>query len=145
MRSRSSQDAYIKFGLILEQFRNKSWWKRCQEQFRDFREFCKQKVNLSRWQVVNAIKSANVAVKLVFLGYSDLPRNASQALALADLSLERLSVVWGGILERLMPHQITTDGASNGRLIPIWHGWHRRFGFRRCCWSSCASRRGRWV
>jgi hypothetical protein len=109
VRSRSSQDAYIKFGLILEQFRNKSWWKRCQEQFRDFREFCKQKVNLSRWQVVNAIKAANVAVKLVFLGYSDVPRNASQALALADLSLERLSVVWGVILERLMPHQITTD------------------------------------
>jgi hypothetical protein len=105
----ANQYAYIKFGLILEQFRNKSWWKRCQEQFQDFREFCKQKVNLSRWQVVNAIKSANVAVKLVFLGYSDLPRNAYQALALADLSLERLSVVWGEILERLMPHQITTD------------------------------------
>jgi hypothetical protein len=105
----ANQYAYIKFGLILEQFRNKSWWKRCHEQFRDFREFCKQKVNLSRWQVVNAIKAANVAVKLVFLGYSDLPRNASQALALADLSLERLSVVWSGILERLMPHQITTD------------------------------------
>jgi hypothetical protein len=105
----ANQYAYIKFGLILEQFRNKSWWKRCHDQFRDFREFCKQKVNLSRWQVVNAIKAANVAVKLVFLGYSDLPRNASQALALADLSLERLSVVWGGILARLMPHQITTD------------------------------------
>ncbi|WP_310484918.1 hypothetical protein [Chamaesiphon sp. VAR_48_metabat_403] len=81
----ANQYAYIKFGLILEKFRNQSWWKRCHEQFRDFKDFCKHKVNLSRWQVVNAIKSANVAIRLVFLGFSNLPRNASQALAMADL------------------------------------------------------------
>jgi hypothetical protein len=76
----ANQYAYIKFGLILEKFRNQSWWKRCNEQFRDFKDFCTQKVHLSRWQVVNAIKSANVAIRLVFLGFSNLPRNASQAL-----------------------------------------------------------------
>jgi hypothetical protein len=79
--------------LILEKFRNQCWWKRCSEKFQDFREFCQQKVKLSRWQVSNAIKSANVAMRLVFLGFSELPRNASQALALADLSLEWLGEV----------------------------------------------------
>lgn len=105
----ANQYAYIKFGLILEKFRNQSWWKRCHEKFSDFKEFCKQKVNLSRWQVVNAIKSANVAIRLVFLGFSNLPRNASQALAMADLSLERLGKVWGNISQNLAHHQITTD------------------------------------
>ncbi len=105
----ANQYAYIKFGLILEKFRNQSWWKRCHEKFSDFKEFCKQKVNLSRWQVVNAIKSANVAIRLVFLGFSNLPRNASQALAMADLSLERLGEVWGNISQNLAHHQITTD------------------------------------
>jgi hypothetical protein len=61
----ANQYAYIKFGLILEKFRNQSWWKRCHEKFTDFKDFCKRKVNLSRWQVVNAIKSANVAIRLV--------------------------------------------------------------------------------
>ena len=105
----ANQYAYIKFGLILEKFRNQSWWQRCHEKFRTFADFCKQKVNLSRWQVVNAIKSANVAIRLVFLGFSNLPRNASQALAMADLSLERLGEVWGNITQNLPQHQITTD------------------------------------
>ena len=105
----SNQYAYIKFGLILEKFRNQCWWKRCSEKFQDFREFCQQKVKLNRWQVSNAIKSANVAMRLVFLGFSELPRNASQALALADLSLERLGEVWGNITKDIAPHKITTD------------------------------------
>ncbi|WP_295615300.1 hypothetical protein [Chamaesiphon sp. GL140_3_metabinner_50] len=105
----ANQYAYIKFGLILEKFRNQSWWKRCHEKFIDFKDFCKRKVNLSRWQVINAIKSANVAIRLVFLGFSNLPRNASQALAMADLSLERLGEVWGNLTQNLAHHQITTD------------------------------------
>jgi hypothetical protein len=105
----ASQYAYIKFGLILEKFRDRSWWKRCHEHFTDFKDFCKRKVNLSRWQVVNAIKSANVAIRLVFLGFSNLPRNAAQALAMADLSLERLGEVWGNLTQNLAHHQITTD------------------------------------
>ncbi len=105
----ANQYAYIKFGLILEKFRNQSWWKRCHEKFQNFQEFCQQKVKLTRWQVSNAIKSANVAIQLVFLGFSDLPRNASQALALADLSLERLSEVWGNLTNQMIHHKITTD------------------------------------
>ena len=105
----ANQYAYIKFGLILEKFRNQCWWKRCSEKFQDFREFCQQKVKLNRWQVSNAIKSANVAMRLAFLGFSELPRNASQALALADLSLERLGEVWGNITQNIASHKITTD------------------------------------
>ena len=66
-------------------------------------------MKLNRWQVSNAIKSANVAMRLAFLGFSELPRNASQALALADLSLERLGEVWGNITKDITSHKITTD------------------------------------
>jgi hypothetical protein len=103
----NSQYAYVKFGLILEKIRNQSWWRNCAEKFLDFRQFCQTKVNLNIWQAANAIKSAQVAVKLVFLGFTELPRNASQALKLADLSIERLGEVWGNILKSCAAHKIT--------------------------------------
>jgi hypothetical protein len=103
----ASQYAYIKFGLILEKVRNKCWWRKCSEKFLDFRSFCQTKVNLNIWQAVNAIKSAQVAVNLVFLGFTELPRNASQALKLADLSIDRLGEVWGKVLKSCAAHKIT--------------------------------------
>jgi Ribbon-helix-helix protein, copG family len=103
----TGQYAYVKFGLLLERIRNGSWWNRCQEKFSDFRSFCQSKINLNIWQVINAIKSANVAVKLAQLGFDQLPRNASQALKLADLSLDRLAEVWGNILKSCEAHKIT--------------------------------------
>jgi predicted HicB family RNase H-like nuclease len=102
-----SQYAYVKFGLILQQIRNGCWWNRCQEKFSDFRSFCERKINLNKWQVANAIKSAQVAVKLMNLGFEQFPRNASQALKLSDLSIERLGEVWGNILEKYQSHKIT--------------------------------------
>jgi hypothetical protein len=102
-----SQYAYIKFGLVLEKVRNQCMWKRCTQKFADFRQFCQSKVNLSIWQVLNAIKSARVAVNLVWLGFTELPRNASQALKLADLSIERLGEVWGNVVASCPAHKIT--------------------------------------
>jgi hypothetical protein len=102
-----SQYAYIKLGLILEKVRNQCMWKKCLEKFSDFRSFCQRKVNLNIWQATNAIKSAQVAVKLSFLGFTELPRNASQALKMADLSIERLGEVWGNVIKSCAGHKIT--------------------------------------
>jgi hypothetical protein len=102
-----SQYAYVKFGLILEKVRNQCIWKRCIEKFNDFRAFCQKKVNLNIWQAANAIKSATVAVNLAYLGFTELPRNASQALKLSELSLGRLSEVWGNVLKSCEGHKIT--------------------------------------
>lgn len=102
-----SQYAYIKFGLILEKVRNQCMWKKCLEKFSDFRSFCQRKANLNIWQAANAIKSAEVAVKLSFLGFTELPRNASQALKMADLSIERMGEVWGNVLKKCAGHKIT--------------------------------------
>ncbi len=107
-----NQYSYIKFGLILEKIRNRAWWAKCGEKFADFRQFCQIKTNLSIWQVVNAIKSAQVAVKLTFLGFTEIPRNASQALKLADLSIERLGEVWANVLAKCQGHKITADAIA---------------------------------
>jgi hypothetical protein len=108
-----SQYAYIKFGLILEKIRNQCFWKKCLEKFSDFRHFCEVKANLNIWQVTNAIKSARVAVTLTALGFDDLPRNASQALKLAELSIERLGEVWGNVLESCQRHKITASAIES--------------------------------
>lgn len=103
----TNQYAYVKFGLILEKIRTRSWWLKCSEKFSDFRQFCQTKVNLNIWQVANAIKSANVAVRLAFLGFTELPRNASQALKMAELPIERLGEVWGNVVKSCEGHKIT--------------------------------------
>jgi hypothetical protein len=102
-----SQYAYVRFGLILEKVRNQCMWKRCAQKFADFRHFCQRVVNLNTWQVANAIKSAKVAVTLAFLGHEELPRNASQALKLAELPVERLGQVWGNVVASCEGHKIT--------------------------------------
>ena len=93
-----SQYGYIKFGLILERIRNGCFWKACSEKFLDFKSFCIAKTKITIWQCLNAIESAQVAVRLNSLGYSDLPRNASQALKMSKLSIEELDRVWGDVL-----------------------------------------------
>jgi hypothetical protein len=93
--------------LILERVKNQCLWNRCAEKFKNFRQFCQTKVNQNIWQVLNAIKSAQVAVKLVWMGFTELPRNASQALKMSDLSTDRLSEVWGNVVASCEGHKIT--------------------------------------
>ncbi len=109
----TNQYAYVKFGLILEKIRTRSWWNKCAEKFDDFRSFCQRKVNLNIWQAANAIKSAQVAVRLAFLGFTELPRNASQALKMSELSIERLGEVWGNILKKHQGHKITASAIED--------------------------------
>jgi hypothetical protein len=103
----TNQYAYIKFGLILEKIRNQSWWKKCSEKFLDFRSFCQMKVNLNIWQANQAIVCARLAIRLVGLGFTELPRNASQAFKLAKLSDCDLGRIWGDILKNYQGHKIT--------------------------------------
>jgi hypothetical protein len=103
----TNQYAYVKFGLILEKIRTRAWWVKCVEKFQDFRAFCQAKVNLNIWQASNAIKSAQVAVRLAYLGFTELPRNASQALKMSDLSIERLAEVWSNVIKSCEGHKIT--------------------------------------
>jgi hypothetical protein len=109
----TNQYAYVKFGLILEKIRKCSWWANCREKFADFRSFCQRKVNLNIWQAANAIKSAQVAVRLAFLGFTELPRNASQALKMSELSIERLGEVWGNIIAKHQGHKITASAIED--------------------------------
>lgn len=109
----TNQYAYVKFGLILDKIRTRSWWNKCAEKFDDFRSFCQSKINLNIWQAANAIKSAQVAVRLAFLGFTELPRNASQALKLSELSIERLGEVWGNILTKHQGHKITASAIES--------------------------------
>jgi hypothetical protein len=102
-----SQYAYVKFGMLLERIGKQCMWKNWQEKFSDFRQFCQTKVNLNIWQVSNAIKSAKVAIQLSFMGFEELPRNASQALKLSGLSVDRLGEVWENILKKCAGHKIT--------------------------------------
>jgi hypothetical protein len=102
-----SQYAYVKFGMLLERIGKQCMWKNWAEKFTDFRQFCQTKVNLNIWQVSNAIKSAKVAIQLSFMGFEELPRNASQALKLSGLSVERLGEVWENILKKCAGHKIT--------------------------------------
>jgi hypothetical protein len=102
-----SQYAYVKFGMLLERIGKQCMWKSWAEKFTDFRQFCQTKVNLNIWQVSNAIKSAKVAIQLSFMGFEELPRNASQALKLSGLSVDRLGEVWENILKKCAGHKIT--------------------------------------
>lgn len=102
-----SQYGYIKFGLLLERIRNGCFWKGCVEKFLDFRSFCIAKTRITIWQCLNAIESAQVAVRLNSLGYSDLPRNASQALKMSKLTIEELDRVWGQVLTESVDGKIT--------------------------------------
>mgnify|MGYP000297055729 CR=1 FL=1 len=117
-----SQYGYIKFGLLLERIRNGCFWKACSEKFSDFRSFCIAKTRITIWQCLNAIESAQVAVRLNSLGYSDLPRNASQALKMSKLSIEELDRVWGDVLTQNPDGKITAlaiDWAIDPDKIPV--------------------------
>ena len=117
-----SQYGYIKFGLLLERIRNGCFWKACSEKFSDFRSFCISKTKITIWQCLNAIESAQVAVRLNSLGYSDLPRNASQALKMSKLSIEDLDRVWGDVLTQNPDGKITAlaiDWAIDPDKIPV--------------------------
>jgi hypothetical protein len=117
-----SQYGYIKFGLLLERIRNGCFWKACSEKFLDFKSFCISKTQITIWQCLNAIESAQVAVRLNSLGYSDLPRNASQALKMSKLTIEELDRVWGDVLTQNPDGKITAnsiDWAIDPDKVPV--------------------------
>lgn len=94
-----SQYSYIKFGMIVEKIRNGNLWNRCVEKFTSFKQFCIEKIRMNSWQCLDSIASSKVAQSLAFMGYEDLPRNASQAFVLSKLDNEQLDSVWQAVLD----------------------------------------------
>jgi hypothetical protein len=103
----STQYAYIRFGLLLEKIRNRSFWKYCRQKFSSFKNFCEQKLSIECWQATSYIEAARVAIHLAEAGFSQLPKNFSQAATLIKAYrahigpyLERAELVriWGGII-----------------------------------------------
>lgn len=77
-----SQYGYIKLGLLLEKIRNNCTWKYCIEKFDTFKAWCESRTRLTIWQANSYIQASRIAIYLSDAGYSVLPVNYSQAVAL---------------------------------------------------------------
>lgn len=77
-----SQYSYIRLGLLLEKIRNKCYWKYTAGKFGSFKDWCRERMDLTIWQANSYIESAKVAIYLANAGYTKIPRNFSQAAAL---------------------------------------------------------------
>ncbi len=103
----TAQYSYVKLGLILSKVREHKLWEHFQGQYKSFASFCASMLGMNNWQAMNIIKAAKVAIELFEHGYKDLPRNASQAVELAGLGLEKMLEVWDRVTSDHAPHKIT--------------------------------------
>ena len=97
--------AYIRNGLLLAKLKFLKLYKN----FGDgtFASFCREQLNITRWQVNDNIKAARVAMELIYAGFSILPTNISQAIALASLTGSELVHAWRSVTESIEPDKIT--------------------------------------
>ena len=97
--------AYIRNGLLLAKLKFLKLYKR----FGDgtFASFCREQLNITRWQVNDNIKAARVAMELIYAGFEILPTNISQAIALASLVGDELIHAWRSVTESIEPDKIT--------------------------------------
>jgi hypothetical protein len=103
----TAQYSYVKLGLILAKVREGKLWEHFQGQYKSFANFCASMLGMNNWQAMNIIKAARVAIELFEHGYKDLPRNASQAVELAGLGIEKMLEVWDRVTSDHAPHKIT--------------------------------------
>ena len=97
--------AYIRNGLLLAKLKFLKLYKN----FGDgtFASFCREQLKITRWQVNDNIKAARVAIELIYAGFSLLPTNISQAIALASLTGDELVHAWRSVTESISPDKIT--------------------------------------
>ena len=97
--------AYIRNGLLLAKLKFMKLYKN----FGDgtFASFCREQLNITRWQVNDNIKAARVAMELIYAGFEILPTNISQAIALASLTGSELVHAWRDVIESISPDKIT--------------------------------------
>ena len=97
--------AYIRNGLLLAKLKFLKLYKN----FGDgtFASFCREQLNITRWQVNDNIKAARVAMELIYAGFDILPTNISQAIALGSLTGSELVHAWRSVTESISPDKIT--------------------------------------
>ena len=97
--------AYIRNGLLLAKLKFLKLYKN----FGDgtFASFCREQLNITRWQVNDNIKAARVAMELIYAGFDILPTNISQAIALASLTGSELVHAWRKVVKNVSPDRIT--------------------------------------
>ena len=97
--------AYIRNGLLLAKLKFLKLHKRFGNG--TFATFCRERLNITRWQVNDNIKAARVAMELIYAGFEVLPTNISQAMAVASLTGEELIHAWRSVTESIEPDKIT--------------------------------------
>ena len=97
--------AYVRNGLLLAKLKFLKLYKN----FGDgtFASFCREQLNITRWQVNDNIKAARVCMELIYAGFETLPTNISQAVALASLVGDELIHAWRSVTESIEPDRIT--------------------------------------
>jgi hypothetical protein len=103
----SAQYSYVKLGLLLEKVKSGKLWEFFTNGYQSFKSFCQGMLGITNWQAINLIKSAKVAIELRNQGYTELPKNPSQAIELAGLTIEKMMEVWDRVTTDNAPHQIT--------------------------------------
>ena len=112
-----AQYSYIRFGLMLDNIKANRWYQQSGEWIATFKEFCNQELGLTLWQANNYIDAAKVSNYLACIGFTILPQNYSQAVALIPLYDkekeelpigDRLGELWKNITESYSLSEITT-------------------------------------
>jgi len=97
--------AYVRNGLLLAKLKFLKLYKRFGNG--TFATFCREQLEITRWQVNDNIKAARVCMELICAGFEILPTNISQAIALASLTGDRLIHAWQQVIESIEPDHIT--------------------------------------
>lgn len=91
---RKTSLAYIKAGIVAHEIRLKGLYHKVSG---SFTAFCQKWLGKSVWAVDRTIRAADLAVRLMAMGYRELPANESQCRPLLNLNDEDLDNVWGRV------------------------------------------------
>ena len=107
----SNRLAYVRNGLLLAKLKYLKLYK----EFGDgtFSSFCRERLQITRWQVNDTIKAARVTMDLVYAGFEILPKNISQAIALASLKGDKLVESWRKVITSIATDKITHKSIRN--------------------------------
>ena len=77
--------------------------------YKTFTEFCKHELHRSWWAIRTKVLAADVALQLVSVGFTVLPHNISQCVALWESVTEVLPIglAWQQVLDTYQPWEIT--------------------------------------
>ena len=100
-----NQFGFVRNGLLLAKIKFLKLYKNYGDG--TFASFCRENLQITRWQVNDCIKAARITLELMYAGFEILPRNISQAMAMASLAGEELVEAWRFVTENIAPDKIT--------------------------------------